>query len=64
MRELLLTRSGSGAPVAAELPEPDASILDLDSAIAAHCARTGEKEPAEMEARRALHLAILEGQLP
>jgi Fe-S-cluster containining protein len=40
-----------------------AALLDLDSAIAGHCAASGEPEPAVLEQRLALHLRILEQQL-
>jgi hypothetical protein len=38
-------------------------LLDLDAAIAQHCRTTGEAEPADIEARRQLHLTILEEKL-
>ncbi|MFI4935485.1 MAG: YkgJ family cysteine cluster protein [Caulobacterales bacterium] len=37
----------------------DADLLDMDGAIAAHCEASGVSEPANLEARKALHLAIL-----
>jgi Fe-S-cluster containining protein len=36
-----------------------AELLDMDSVIAAHCARSGAQEPLDIEARKALHLQIL-----
>jgi len=36
-----------------------ADLLDMDSMIAAHCRETGADEPLDIEARMALHLAIL-----
>ncbi len=38
-------------------------ILDMDGAIAAHCTRLREEEPADIEARRELHMVILEASL-
>jgi Fe-S-cluster containining protein len=38
-------------------------LLDMDSAIAAHCLRTGEEAPFDIEERRRLHLAILDQAL-
>lgn len=43
----------------AEPPE----LLDLDRAVAAHCAHTGTPEPAELDARVTLHLAAIEAWL-
>ena len=40
-----------------------ADLLDTDGVIAAHCARAGLQEPLDIEARKALHLAILAGWL-
>ena len=34
-------------------------LLDMDNAIAVYCTATGVAEPADMEARKELHLAIL-----
>lgn len=39
--------------------DPD-ELLDMDSAIAAHCARYGEAEPANIEVRLLLHMQILD----
>lgn len=41
---------------------PD-DLLDMDTAIAQHCAANGVGEPADIEARKDLHLAILHRQL-
>lgn len=38
-------------------------ILDMDVAIHAHCTRTGEPEPHDVEDRRLLHMKILDGYL-
>jgi uncharacterized protein len=38
-------------------------ILDMDAAIAAHCAETHADEPSDIEDRRKLHMAILYRQL-
>ena len=38
-------------------------LLDMDAAIAAHCKQTAEQEPEEIEARKRLHLQILDRQL-
>ncbi|HVA12233.1 MAG TPA: YkgJ family cysteine cluster protein [Stellaceae bacterium] len=38
-------------------------LVDMDAAIAAHCAAAGIDEPADIEARKALHLTILYRQL-
>ena len=38
-------------------------LLDMDSAIASRCADTGQAEPLDIEARLALHLAILANHL-
>jgi Fe-S-cluster containining protein len=52
--------------------EPDAMLLqtaenaaltDLDATLSAHCAETGETEPADVEERRRLHLSILYARL-
>ena len=40
-----------------------AEMLDMDGAIAAHCGRSGLHEPLDIEARKALHLALLGGWL-
>lgn len=47
--------AGAGPPVA--------DLLDMDGAIAAHCRATGQAEPLDIEARLALHLAILAERL-
>ena len=38
-------------------------LLDMDSAIAAYCLRTGEEAPLDMEERRRLHMVILDQAL-
>ncbi len=38
-------------------------LLDMDSAIAAHCLRTGEVAPSDIEGRRRLHMVILDQAL-
>ena len=43
---------GADGPAAADL-------LDIDSAIAAHCSASDLQEPLDIEARKALHLTIL-----
>ncbi|SRR5579875_136093 len=48
--------SGDGA-------EPLDGLLDMDAAIAAHCAANGISEPNGLEARKDLHLEILHRQL-
>jgi len=49
-------RDVAGAPATDDL-------LDMDTAIAAHCAATGVGEPTDIEARKDLHLEILHRQL-
>ncbi|HEY1426761.1 MAG TPA: YkgJ family cysteine cluster protein [Caulobacteraceae bacterium] len=44
---------------AAEDGPSAADMLDMDSVIAAHCSGRGVEEPLDIEARKALHLAIL-----
>ncbi len=48
------------SPGQAELAE---DLLDMDAAIAAHCAATGEPEPADIEQRHEMHITILYRQL-
>jgi len=43
--------------------EPLADLLDMDTAIAGHCATHGVAEPTDIEARKNLHLEILHRQL-
>jgi Fe-S-cluster containining protein len=38
-------------------------LLDMDSAIAAYCLRTGKEAPSDMEERRRLHMVILDQAL-
>ena len=38
-------------------------LLDLDAAVAAHCAATGAEEPADPAKRLDIHLALLYAQL-
>ena len=40
-------------------PEDEIELLDMDAAIADHCAASGLEPPDEIEARRRLHLSIL-----
>jgi hypothetical protein len=40
-----------------------ADLLDMDGVIAAHCLRSGEAEPLDIEVRKALHLRILAERL-
>ena len=40
-----------------------ADLLDIDAMISAHCGKTGETEPLDIEARKALHLSLLAGWL-
>jgi Fe-S-cluster containining protein len=40
-----------------------ADLVDMDAAIARHCGAQGISEPADIEARRALHLEILYEQI-
>jgi Fe-S-cluster containining protein len=42
-------------------PEEALPVLDLDLAVAQHCARLGIDEPTDLEARVAMHLAIIRG---
>jgi len=50
-----------------ETPAEDADLatdlIDMDAAIARHCAAAGTVEPHEMEDRKYLHLQILYGQI-
>ena len=41
----------------------DADLIDMDTAIARHCAAAGAAEPDDLEARTRLHLQILHRQL-
>jgi Fe-S-cluster containining protein len=63
-----LRRAGEALEAAGVGPEAavdgaKADLLDMDGAITAHCAATGEAEPAGIEARKALHLTILYNSL-
>jgi uncharacterized protein len=58
-QEAMAEAGGGNSTSAADANE----LLDMDSAIAAHCLRTGEKAPSDMEERRRLHLAILDQAL-
>jgi Fe-S-cluster containining protein len=55
------------SPSTAELSNEDddsaRDLLDIDGAIARHCAATAETEPADIEARKELHLKILYQEL-
>ena len=55
------------APLTAELSVEDngtaRDLLDMDAAIARHCAATPETEPTDIEARKELHLKILYQEL-
>lgn len=42
---------------------PDFELIDMDAAIARHCAAAGEDEPSNLEARKRLHLKILYDRL-
>ena len=57
----------AGAPAAEEDDAPGwdlaQGLLDMDSAIALHCAETGEPEPDDVELRTDLHLRILHRRL-
>jgi Fe-S-cluster containining protein len=55
-----MAEAGEGDPA---LTADANELLDMDSAIAAHCARTGEVAPSDIEERRRLHLAILDQAL-
>ncbi|MEG3148106.1 YkgJ family cysteine cluster protein [Sphingomonas sp. RT2P30] len=53
--------------LAAGMPDETAGkstdLLDIDGQLAAHCRAQGMVEPADLEARLALHLAILDAEL-
>jgi Fe-S-cluster containining protein len=57
----MLDNEGPATDAAAEVEDLD--LLDIDSVIAAHAAESGEAAPMDIEARKALHLAILAGKL-
>jgi hypothetical protein len=57
--EVLEALAGGDAEEAAQA----ADLLDMDAMIAAHCGKTGETEPLDIEARKALHLSLLAGWL-
>ena len=46
-----------------DAPDAAADLLDMDAAISAHCRETQENEPADIEARRRLHMKILYREL-
>jgi len=55
---------GSVAPEqASDDVEDDDELVDMDKAIACHCAAAGIAEPPDIEARKDLHLAILYEEL-
>jgi len=55
-----MAQAGGGDPgLTADANE----LLDMDSAIAAYCLRTGEEAPLDMEERRRLHMVILDQAL-
>ena len=58
-RDAMMEAGEGDPPITADANE----LLDMDSAIAAHCARTGEVAPCDIEERRRLHLATLDQAL-
>jgi len=54
---------GEAANTSAEDQEVARDLLDMDAAIARHCAAAEVAEPRDIEARKALHLTILYQQL-
>jgi uncharacterized protein len=54
------TSTVEGGAVSNELAD---DLLDMDTAISAHCRETGAYEPAGIEERRVLHMEILYRQL-
>jgi Fe-S-cluster containining protein len=67
-----LNRALEHAPEAAEhlddktlapAPDDEVDLMDMDAAIAAHRAATGAAPPADIEARKRLHLSILYEQI-
>jgi len=58
----LLLPDADVASLSAAAGEPG-DLLDMDKAIARHAAITGRAEPADIEARKDLHLAILYEEL-
>jgi len=53
----------AGVEPGAAADESRAELLDMDGAIAARCRASGEAEPVDIEARKALHLTILQNTL-
>jgi uncharacterized protein len=47
----------------APAPADEVDLMDMDAALAAHQAATGDAPPADIEARKRLHLSILYDQL-
>jgi uncharacterized protein len=54
---------GEFLPVSAEDESVARDLLDMDAAIARHCASTGIAAPTDIETRKELHLTILYQQL-
>ncbi len=46
-------------PASVEPRSAGYDLVDMDVAIARHCAASGEAEPSDIEARKSLHLHIL-----
>jgi len=58
-RKLMLASGSTECPV----PDTASDLLDMDRAIARHCADRGTAEPPDIEARRKLHVTILNKEL-
>jgi Fe-S-cluster containining protein len=57
------TSDGEAAKVSGQDEDAARDLLDMDGAIARHCAATEVAEPTDIEVRRKLHLTILYQQL-
>jgi uncharacterized protein len=61
--EVLSAATGQPPEALLERTAGDDRLLDLDAAIAEHCAAAATPEPTDPEARRRLHLSILHHRL-
>ena len=61
--EILTAATGRSVDTLLDSAGDDGQLLDLDAAIAEHCRTSGAPEPADIEARRRLHLSILDQKL-
>ena len=61
--EALRSETGQTPQLRKNAEGDDARLLDMDAAIHDHCSSEGLSEPADIEARKRLHLSILHQQL-